>query len=45
MKEIKACIYECEMDFDATDWEGRRRKVDTWFSPEDFQEACHDGTR
>lgn len=45
MREIKQCIYECEIDFDASDWEGRRKRVDTWFSDEDFQEAGHDATR
>ena len=45
MREIKQCIYECEIDFDASDWEGRRRRVDTWFGEEDFEEASHDAAR
>ncbi|KAK5939886.1 hypothetical protein PMZ80_008268 [Knufia obscura] len=45
MKEIKQCIYECEMDFAADDWEGRRRKVDEWFSREDFEAASHDASK
>jgi len=45
MKEMKQCLNECEQDFAADDPDGRRNRINTWFSENDYKEATHDAKR